>query len=679
MCQLSRLPLVGSIDFQTPECVITEVLETHGCQVLGSPDVGVSDPVSDLIRVLHSTTILNVPIHPHLTPDNLPLLARFVNAERHTWTVGTLFMAYDHLNQFIQGARVLPTGPIHSGPKTPDHPLSYDATMLYSLCRYHQIRTSRKTTLQQMARAIQDLVRDPKEVRDAIRAQVDTWPLNRLIEISISEPTHPRLIPTGGQGSQVEWPSGRSLHWSEKADRVGLPDLTSNESLSARAIADACQFFNASVSILRRVQPESHEEAVVLGAKIYGLNLLEAANPLREHQRLAELGTPNTIDPQYRPIDPTFRSRYIKNPEWYQIRANWVPELSGLYDHTGLTALVCAEGYTLTDLRSTSAQRLLQFSRENPTFYSGKSPYAQNTQSPIYLEDLDDLQDAMCLSYGVIASQSVVIYTVPELVEHFRTSRSFSNPHQIKESFPPIAIQKLKLICWNRIKTLPPWGMEAIGLIQTTNQSLLDAIEFVELCNWTNSVQAQALNATYLNSPLEEQQAIQTSLHLLLELSMYMRGWTVAPLAQSKYPITTKETVFDSEDQGQVFLNVTCAIRAFEEQIGSLKSTLRDQLGSLPLVRVISTLHGCIQDSNGTRGVWSSAAKSGLSFQASSHTEQGLSILDRVRIVKTGDSSTGSYSCIRLSSNWLAASAMYYLLAIGQKAPFEIELLSQIS
>jgi hypothetical protein len=186
MCQLSRLPLLGSIDFQTPECVISEVVATHGCQVLGSITHTSIDPVSGLIRAIHSTTILNVAIHPHLTPDNLPLLARFVNAERHTWTVKTLFLAYDHLNRFIQGARTLPTGPILSGPKTPDQPLSYDACMLYSLCRYHQIRTSRITTLQQMVLAIRNLVRDPKEVRDTIRAQVETWPLNRLIEISIS-------------------------------------------------------------------------------------------------------------------------------------------------------------------------------------------------------------------------------------------------------------------------------------------------------------------------------------------------------------------------------------------------------------------------------------------------------------------------------------------------------------
>ena len=306
MCQLSRLPLVGSIDFQTPECVITEVVETHGCQVLGSLTPTSGDPVSDLIRVLHSTTILNVPIHPHMTPDNLPLLARFVNAERHTWTVKTLFMAYDHLNRFIRGARVLPTGPIHSGPKTPDSPPILRCLPCHIVCvDITKSGLREKTTLQQMARAIQDLVRDPKEVRDAIRAQVETWPLNRLIEISISEPTHPRLAPTGDPPPHEKCPGSRSLHLTPSTGRVGPPDLASNQSLSARAITEACQFFNAPIPILRRVQPESHEEAVVLGAKIYGLNLLESANPLREHQGLAELG-----EPEYdRALDPISADR----------------------------------------------------------------------------------------------------------------------------------------------------------------------------------------------------------------------------------------------------------------------------------------------------------------------------------------------------------------------------------
>jgi hypothetical protein len=177
-CQLRRLPPVGSIDYMTPECVILEMVATHGCQVVVSDMTTSSDRMTHLIRTLHATILIDVDIHPHLTPNNLPLLARFVNAERHTWTVKTLFMAYDHLNLFIRGSPVLPQIPWISGPKTPDHPLSYDACMLYSLCKYHQIRTTRRTTLQQMTRAIENLLGDPT-------AKAIETTLQRLLELSM--------------------------------------------------------------------------------------------------------------------------------------------------------------------------------------------------------------------------------------------------------------------------------------------------------------------------------------------------------------------------------------------------------------------------------------------------------------------------------------------------------------
>lgn len=664
ICQLSRLSLIGPIDSQTPECVISEIVATHGCIVLGCP-VSTADHVSNLIRVLQATTTLDLKIHPDLTPDNLPLLARFVNAERHTWTVKTLFLAYDHLNLFIQGARVLPNGPWTAGPKTPNHPLSYDACMLYSLCRYHQIQTSRHTTLQQMTRAIQSLLLDPADVRDTVRAQIESLPLNRLIEISISEPTldvyapGPKPPAYGHRGTEAV-----------STDRIRLPDIVGCK-LKMSAIDDAIQLFNASTPILCRLQPQSHEEAVVLGAKIYGLNLVESVNPNLEYQALLKLGNPNMLDRlvQYRPVDPIFRERYLRNPEWYQITQTLVPELAAMYTPTQLTSLAISAGYSLVDIRGSSTVQLLQFSRENPTFYGGKSPYNQCSRSPIYLEDLQNLQTAMCISYGVVATETVVTYMIPELVEHFRTSKSFSNPQNIRESFPPISIRKLKLLCWNRVKSLE------LSVVKTANQSLLDAIEFVECCNRANSSQAQALKATYINSTVEEQSAIERALQLLLELSMYMRGWKVSTSCRYKYPITAEETTFDSENLGQVFLNVTHAIGAFSDQIVNLKEALRDQFSRLPLIRVIKTQPGLGDPNRGLGGL----TTPGLSFQASSAAEHGLTILERVQIVKTGDSSSGSYSCIRLSSNWLAASAWYYLSAIGMKPPFEIELLSQIS
>jgi hypothetical protein len=261
----------------------------------------------------------------------------------------------------------------------------------------------------------------------------------------------------------------------------------------------------------------------------------------------------------------------------------------------------------------------------------------------------------MCVSYGIVDDKSLVVYLVRELAEHFQTSRSFSNPQRINELYSDVSIQKLRLICTNRVN-----NSKIPNVSRIENQNLLNAISFVELCNQTNTAEAISLNKMYKESSTKDQESIELTLHLLLELGMYMRGWKAGSQNTEKYPLQASETGFDPDDQGRVDLNVTTAITRYENQIEGLPHHLRNQVENLPLVRATNN-------------------QKGITFQASSNTEQGLTINDRIKIVKTGETSAASYSCIRLSSNWLTASAWYYTVAIGRSAPFEIEFLAQIS
>jgi len=66
-------------------------------------------------------------------------------------------------------------------------------------------------------------------------------------------------------------------------------------------------------------------------------------------------------------------------------------------------------------------------------------------------------------------------------------------------------------------------------------------------------------------------------------------------------------------------------------------------------------------------------------FNPSRSERDGLTIDDRLRIVKEGNNTGNMASCIRMTSNWLAASAYRYWVLIGEPAPFTVEELREIS
>jgi hypothetical protein len=66
-------------------------------------------------------------------------------------------------------------------------------------------------------------------------------------------------------------------------------------------------------------------------------------------------------------------------------------------------------------------------------------------------------------------------------------------------------------------------------------------------------------------------------------------------------------------------------------------------------------------------------------FIASVDESEGFTIRDRLDIVKMGENDSSYNSCIRLSSNWLAASVYKINEALGIMPEFDIEMLREIS
>jgi len=61
----------------------------------------------------------------------------------------------------------------------------------------------------------------------------------------------------------------------------------------------------------------------------------------------------------------------------------------------------------------------------------------------------------------------------------------------------------------------------------------------------------------------------------------------------------------------------------------------------------------------------------------STDEREGLTIYDRINIVKRGEDGS-MYSCIRMSSNRFCASSYYYLTLLGFADPFNLNDLASI-
>lgn len=244
----------------------------------------------------------------------------------------------------------------------------------------------------------------------------------------------------------------------------------------------------------------------------------------------------------------------------------------------------------------------------------------------------------------------MTFYKVSELTNLFVANNNFINPVRSDNK----RSSSISLFTSNAIGKLKILATQLSGAVVTGVewQNLLQAIDKVEEANKDISHAALKFKEYYHQSyPVNDdkkcdivKQEIKDTLLSLFRVSMFMRGWDDT---RSSLPIEIS-LVRDSE-QSTVDLRVTQEMAILYK----LLNTSGKIVGDLPLVRYF--------DSH---------------FIPSNSKDDGISIKDRLDIVKKG---TTNASCIRLSSNWLAASTYHYTIILNLNKPFNITKLRVIS
>lgn len=674
--ELNRLRVTGPLTLTTPTCVIAEVATTLRIGI----DVGKldsTDYVDKVIKAITSTVAIPRIKYPQKDRDDLGysqaewrMIVGFINADQSVqWKISSLKRAYLHLMRYynVKEPPLPEEGKDFAiGQQTQDQPETYNACILYRICHYYGIRMTRSTDIRYMGQAVSYLYSESTQLKELLSSQIENLSRSSIINLLMSSDA--RIAPS---------PNLKVKAGPMKVVLTTLPSLPSwdPDRIDSKLVATKYTALTSLSDLLPRVLPASHEEAIILGAIVYSINLSECINPHAEYLHLRKITGEGVLVNRYVPIsDSRFRQRYQVNPKWFDIRVTWTPRIRPIYSEEDLRKFALAEGYSTSEVSSRKALRCLEEARASSTFYVGYHPSLVDidgkggstqrvTHTAIQLTEIKDLPSELILTYGNLSQpDSLTVYSIPELKEWFTRSRNYTDPKDARVTFSKLGVRKLRYICRSYLprkngRSSAAGGSKCSTEIEKGYLDLAESLEMVEDYLAAGADQAKRLTDLFTRSDEKIQEAIKRTLISLLHLCYYMRGWKCCPENQEP-PIGSHETNFDKDYQGQVDLNVTNATLEFERQLENLPPDVKEVFTSLPLIRAQK------QEGHGIR------------FQPTTDKAQGLTVLERIKIVKDGST---VYACIRLSSNLLMASAYYYMLACQMSPPFPIRQLAEIS
>lgn len=385
--------------------------------------------------------------------------------------------------------------------------------------------------------------------------------------------------------------------------------------------------------LAKRILPISKSEAVGLGALIYQKDFSVSKCPISEFKKYTE--NPS----RYIPIDETLREMFILNPNLIDLRMVFNPIFpQDYYNAEELINMAIYEGCDPTEVTAINSYEMLQMSYLLENFYEGLYPEIVNEETPIAFDDVNELDPGLVVCYGV-RRERLTAFNIEELVEHFTLIKTFAHPVDSQNTLPDNAIRKLKKIAMD--------NEGGTGQSISMKNRLMRAIEEVEFLSETSNSRALELYECYMRSDKRVKESIELAMKGLLSISMYMRGWK-----GGYHPFPIREAPVD--DQLSVDIAVTTSISEFIEICDGLGEIGRNVM-TLPLLKYQGR------------------------FNPIGSEDHGFTIEDRLNIVRMGDDTGNIQSCIRLTSNILAATAYRYITLLGMESPFPIDELRYIS
>lgn len=382
------------------------------------------------------------------------------------------------------------------------------------------------------------------------------------------------------------------------------------------------------------IRPNDDNEAYVYGILKYRIDLSFAMSPIREYMNIEDHVKKSNLK-KYIPL-------YTKLSDWIDIKYSHIkspyidyafkmelPQF--VYNRSQLMNIGFSYGMTIDDMNIPIHNTLMNLALSE-TFYPGFESNIINSSSLIDLDPIAGLDRWDVICYGIRDSW-MVLFKYSELIDVFKNCNNFKNPGMNDNSeFKLTTINRLFWICQQeKMDDEPEKSYQ-------TRLELSKMITKVKLYNQKIDNSFKEFVDNVIDKNILEDVIIK--LHIF---AMCLRGWLGGDL-----PISTAIVLSGNEYQvEEASMKALIDLELSLDQLGNLK----ENFYQLPTYKY----------------------KNGYVFNGEPKT-----ILDRIALIQSGDKSNID-ACIRINSNYMAATS-YYLAAISNiSLGYDINQLSYIS
>ena len=596
-------------------------------------------------------------IHDLNNKDNFSEVVHIINPlVRDKWSVDTLRNALQFITYFIYAYRKEKDFSLFlftpTGLQTPENQCNINACIYYGIARFKKLHIPLDITYEELKHKIiisslsisQPLpISSPAKIKQREVLDTDNECESPLDSMEHDSPLNHTTIYIEDDEENLEDDeeiSNGDVCISENIDceKILIMDFSKenfNFFDNFSTIESIGELFQDLQYVRNQFHPMNNEQAITASAIVKHRDLTKTSHPLQEFKYYEEhIMTKDTRIREFESHNPHFIDLYIYfNP--------YLPK--SLYHKKDLDHHLQLFSYPTYQFIGMQSYEILQELYLEENFHLGWHPTIINLETPIDLDRISDLKNEEIICYG-IRDEMMNATTWKELYLLFKNMNLFINPFEKNNIFSTNKIERLnKLGKW----ILSP-SIEHRYLFLDYEKETLDIIRvFVELLESMLLFQKSEFemfkeyNLQYISMNKDQKDNIKMTIDRLFELIMFMRGWKV----NQPYPISD----VPPSDNDITEKNTLEALEILDES----NITSKNFIYSLPLI------------------IWKNE------FVKSQMEDQGLTIGERISIVKNGESDNIN-SCIRMTSNVLGASYCFYckLLKIPQK--FDIKDLSYI-
>lgn len=305
------------------------------------------------------------------------------------------------------------------------------------------------------------------------------------------------------------------------------------------------------------------------------------------------------------------------------------------YTHKQISCLAVLEG-----IKGTPQEKYTELVAMSvmDNFHHLLQPEVKETCTPYSHEPYTSIDKLLIVSYGVMTfyredfdMSTMSAYSIPELTHMFKSNGTFVNS-LTQERFPEHAIGKLVRLC-HILR-----ASASNGEVREACRELLQVIELVKERECGNKEIVDRWAEVFRASTSMMKDAVAV-LNKLLHAGMYMRKWD----GMSEYPIkTVPPGVMTIEHDDRVYQTI--------EEFEKLDAGLNRMVSSMPLMKYEFSCFSIVTD-----------------------PFEGLTIQQRIDIVKQGNTTPVQNSCVMWSSNLFITSSYYYLMILDH-APTDFHI-----